>query len=371
MATIDNLEPWIKNSDFITMFIEDYPELDIIELKKPYDKLILMEKPDVITDDNVYVVLEICRYFGIDIYCDLMYMIYVYFLSNDKQKLCSEYPEFKFLIENLKHTGNIVQAAEKGLIFTLEYMYPIRKNTEDSDIMAAAASGGHINCMKFLFKNGCKYDCKTYEFAALNGHLNCLKYAKEIKCEIYSIILKHDIIEYFGCDYDGDELTIHTMNSSCLNASKNGHLDCLKWLVENKFAYDLTKCLEDSFKNNHFECFKFLIYYNSTNKKEKLFTQYVLLANNIDCYKYMVKYGYEIEKWDLAISLQHGYFEIFKYVHEQGIDFDENGAIWDGNTLAIASLYNNKNCFAYAIENNCPNERSYEYENESTMEEVD
>jgi hypothetical protein len=43
---------------------------------------------------------------------------------------------------------------------------------------------------------------------------------------------------------------------ACTLAAANGHLQCLKYLHENEFAWDANVC-NSAYKNGHMECFEF------------------------------------------------------------------------------------------------------------------
>ena len=40
-----------------------------------------------------------------------------------------------------------------------------------------AAKYGHLGCLKYAHKNGCRWDSLTTTFARRGGHLECLEYA--------------------------------------------------------------------------------------------------------------------------------------------------------------------------------------------------
>ena len=49
-------------------------------------------------------------------------------------------------------------------------------------LVSEAASGGHLECLKYAHENGCPWDEETCSEAAYGGHLECLKYAHEKGC---------------------------------------------------------------------------------------------------------------------------------------------------------------------------------------------
>ena len=76
----------------------------------------------------------------------------------------------------------------------------------------AAAKNGHLECLKYLHKNGCPWDEDTTWYAALNGNLKCLKYLHEN-----------------GCPWDE--------NATC-HAAYEGQLECLKYLHQKGCPWD-------------------------------------------------------------------------------------------------------------------------------------
>ncbi|ATZ81203.1 ankyrin repeat domain-containing protein [Bodo saltans virus] len=115
-----------------------------------------------------------------------------------------------------------------------------------------------ISCLKT------KYKCKDCIDATENGHLECLKYAHEN-----------------GCIWD---------EWTCACAARKGHLECLKYAHENGCPWDVMTC---------------------------------------------------------ASAAQKGHLECLKYAHE-------NGCPWNSYTCFRAALNGNLECLKYAHENGCP-----------------
>ena len=78
--------------------------------------------------------------------------------------------------------------------------YPCHEGT-----CAFAAYGGHLETLKWLRENGCRWNEWTCAYAAKGGHLELLKWARANDCP-------------------WDE-------STCANAAEGGHLEVLKWAV--------------------------------------------------------------------------------------------------------------------------------------------
>ncbi len=94
-----------------------------------------------------------------------------------------------------------------------------------------AAGHGHLNCLRYLYENGCPCNGYAFRYAAWNGHLECIKYLHE-----------------HGCKKD----TSWAVSVACMN----GHLDCVKYLCENGHkwcTFSLICAL------NHTDCLKYLL----------------------------------------------------------------------------------------------------------------
>ena len=120
-----------------------------------------------------------------------------------------------------------------------------------------AAKKGHIDCLKYLHKNGYPWNNWTCNYAAMNGNIECLKYAHENRCSwdedtcFYAAENGHlECLKYAhenGCPWDED---------TCSHAAENGHLECLKYAHENGCPWSADTC-KDAARNDHIECVKY------------------------------------------------------------------------------------------------------------------
>ena len=100
---------------------------------------------------------------------------------------------------------------------------------------AYAASGGHLECLKYLHEEvKAPWTYHTASYAAENGHLHILEYLVERKYDKY-----HE--------------------TACWYAAKHGHLDCLKYLHETAKAPWDEDAVQGAHKNNHPECVQYLL----------------------------------------------------------------------------------------------------------------
>jgi len=100
---------------------------------------------------------------------------------------------------------------------------------------ASAASGGNLECLKYLHEEvKTPWDWSTADLAALNGHLHILEHLVERKYDQYSELV-------------------------CAYAAENGHLDCLKYLRETAKAPWDEDAVREAHENNRIECLQYLL----------------------------------------------------------------------------------------------------------------
>ena len=105
----------------------------------------------------------------------------------------------------------------------------------DEEACAQAASGGHLECLKYLHEEGkAPWDNWTAMWAAEHGHLHILEYLVERKYHKYGVY-------------------------ACENAAAFGYLDCLKYLRETAKARWDDWSVYRAHKNNHPECVQYLL----------------------------------------------------------------------------------------------------------------
>ncbi|KAK3277324.1 hypothetical protein CYMTET_14648 [Cymbomonas tetramitiformis] len=70
--------------------------------------------------------------------------------------------------------------AGEGRVDMLEYAR--REEAWDVRTTRAAASNGHLDCLRYAHENGCPWDVSVCSGAAFGGHLECLRYAHDHGC---------------------------------------------------------------------------------------------------------------------------------------------------------------------------------------------
>jgi len=90
---------------------------------------------------------------------------------------------------------------------------------------------GHLDCLRYLYENGCPCNGYAFRYAAWGGHLECIKYLHEQ-----------------GCQKD--------TSFTVAFAAMRGHLDCVKYLVENGFVWCISAFV---CAYNHRDCLEYLM----------------------------------------------------------------------------------------------------------------
>jgi hypothetical protein len=130
--------------------------------------------------------------------------------------------------------GTIYRAASQGNLEMVKYCVA-NECPIDEGACADAATGGHLECFKYLHEEAkAPWGSWTADCAASSGHLHILEYFVERKFDQYN--------EY-----------------ACRNAAENGHLDCLKYLHETAKAPWDYRAVRFAHENKHPDCVQYLL----------------------------------------------------------------------------------------------------------------
>ena len=145
----------------------------------------------------------------------------------------------------------------------LKWAREVKKCAWDEETSAVAAEQGNLEMVKYCVANQCPIDASSCRNAARNGHLECLKYLHEdvkapwdtgTACAAASNGHLH-ILEYL-VEREYDRFVEH----ACANAAEKGHLDCLKYLHEvAKAPWGSGAAVRSAHRYNHPECLQYLL----------------------------------------------------------------------------------------------------------------
>jgi hypothetical protein len=159
-------------------------------------------------------------------------------------------------------------AATNKLEF-LKWAREVKKCEWDEKTIKAAAAIGNLEMLKYCFSNGCPCDKRNACCqAAIGGHLDCLRFlfkkvkpSRETEKEMATEAAAHghlDILIYFVEERKISDVVKHV----CMcNATRYGRLDCLKYLLgeEAKTPPNDTRYVSYARYYEHPECLNYLL----------------------------------------------------------------------------------------------------------------
>jgi hypothetical protein len=148
----------------------------------------------------------------------------------------------------------------------------------------------------------CEWDGGTINTAAHHGNLEMLKYCIAKECPI--------------------------VWRACMNAARNGHLECLKYLHEEAKASWDSRTASYAAENGHLHILKYLV------ERE---------------YKY---YNPDV----CRSAAEQGHLDCLKFLHETA------KAPWDSDAVRSAYYKNQSECLQYLLDNDCPSPDGWRYE---------
>ncbi|ATZ81199.1 ankyrin repeat domain-containing protein [Bodo saltans virus] len=192
---------------------------------------------------------------------------------------------------------------------------------------------------------GSKDKCYECYIASKNGHLECLKYLHENgyywDSWISTIAAENGHLE---CLKYAHENNCPWNINTCMNAAYNGHLECLKYAHENGCPWNEYTCLNAA-GNGHLECLK---YAHENNCPWDLYTCINAVYDGyLDCLQYAHENGCPWNCDTCSCAAQNGHLKCLKYAHE-------NGCFWNSDTCTYAAQNGHLECLKYAYENGCP-----------------
>eukprot|EP01112_Ceratiomyxa_fruticulosa_P012688 TRINITY_DN3527_c0_g1_i5.p1 TRINITY_DN3527_c0_g1~~TRINITY_DN3527_c0_g1_i5.p1 ORF type:complete len:434 (+),score=67.61 TRINITY_DN3527_c0_g1_i5:135-1436(+) len=214
---------------------------------------------------------------------------------------------------------------------------------------AELALNGHLSCLRFFREREVPLEWNYYTTrnAVKGGHLECLKYAMENGCKSYNDLTSHaadgghlEILKFLhekGLEWD---------KTACSNATHRGYLECLQYLHENGCEWDDEICSKAAL-GGHFECLKYA--HENGCKLDRRTLMYSFHGGHLDCVKYAYEHGLKPQKQDVHfIRFKPFHQDCAKYLCER-ID-DEARAVLFQSAVQEGSL----ECVKFLVENEYP-----------------
>ena len=200
----------------------------------------------------------------------------------------------------------------------------------DKEPCASAASGGSLECLKYLREEvKAPWGSLTAAAAAVRGHLHILEYLVERKYD----------------QYDG---------MACDHAARAGEFDCLKYLHETAKAPWDDRAVREAHENNQPECLQYLLDKNCPLPEGWRYEDGIVLTprslekfiseGNLIMVQYCVAKGFPVNHLSCATAAGDGQLEILQYLHE------EVGAPWNWEASYHAAQYGHLHILEYLFE---------------------
>jgi len=272
------------------------------------------------------------------------------------------------------------EAARRGRVNVLKFARLDHDCHWDENTPRLAALGGHSQCLKFAYKNGCRFNAEVTRAAVRGGKLNCLRYLHEVvKCPwdegscIAAAEAGHlDCLQYLhkhGCECSEATFTA---------AARVGQLETLKYLHANDCPYSSQASIAAA-ENGHLEALKFLHEHGYVFSPD---VSKIAARFDLDCVRYLVEtLGYDITRVEVVEMMRYGSLDCLEYAFENvGDIFREHGASlclyaasegqeislkfiiervgapkeWISSTCAIAAHEGHLTCLEYLHKHGCP-----------------
>ena len=218
------------------------------------------------------------------------------------EDLISELTQLQSLVAVLKAIKDglkdgFIKAAALGEISILRCLWEHTFNTSSavitnasfaSNICAAAAGGGDLECLKYAHEKIRRWGVWHYDTckaAARGGHIECLIYAHEQGCVWYS--------------------------DTCSAASRGGHLECLKYAHVQGCKWSADTCFCCSWRGSPsvFDC-----------KRGAAICTAAAKGDHLECLIYAHEQGCDLDFYTCSAAAEGGQLECLKYAHEHDCD---------------------------------------------------
>ncbi|KAF2077727.1 hypothetical protein CYY_000974 [Polysphondylium violaceum] len=194
-----------------------------------------------------------------------------------------------------------------------------------------AMSQGHIEIVKYLYPltiNNNNITFITLDSAAENGHIEIIQYiSKQIKDKQSStsfkrnlfnniafelaIINQHfEIVKFISQDSNFE----YSSKFAVDEASNNGDLDILVYLISNLCLHGSTNAIDFAAANGHLQVIKFLVSKKYTGTKSAI--NIASEKGHLEVVKYLMQLKFQLTSYAGEWAAANGHFEIVKHIYE-------------------------------------------------------
>lgn len=254
-----------------------------------------------------------------DIYCVKEINNYLYFII----KLISKQPLNRLINLNLQKHPNINYICSSINLFEWAKNHP---HFYGNKLPILLTKNGDLNLLKFIFKNGYKYDPDIYYEAARSSFDN------------------NEIVKW--CFKNNFKPNVKAIQGAC----ENGNLNLVKWMDKNKFPFNKNAC-NMAVYYNHLDVLKFLI--KREYPWDKKIYEYAAKNGNIKILAFLLNIaGRDLSMpwWDentLIMAAKHDQFKTLKWLRK-------NRCPWNVKVIYGALECKNIEMMNWCINNGCP-----------------
>ncbi len=213
-----------------------------------------------------------------------------------------------------------------------------------------AAKYGNLEILIWAKKHGLYIGHNSYVYAGGNGHLDVVKWGIENDeyvpswdacCEAAGNG-QLEVLKWlrnYGCEWNP---------FTCTNAASEGQLECLKWAVENGCEWDEDCLCEIDYtnpaQNGHFEVVKWA--FDNGFKHNWNVAFYAAGNGDFKMLKWALDNGHDLNKSLCYSAASSGHLNILKWLRE-------NGCEWDRTVCSVAIEHGHFEIYEWAKENGC------------------
>ncbi|AJF97292.1 ankyrin repeat protein [Pandoravirus inopinatum] len=215
------------------------------------------------------------------------------------------------LLDDLPHV-----AASAGHLDMLAHLH--QSGHDMWGVCGAAAAGGHLACLAYGRKHGCRWDTYDYANAAAVGHLGVLCYMEDNGLAPHPDAMALAVSKgHLGVIVHLVERGHPLHDRACDDAAMSGRVDVLEYVRSRGCPWTEATCASAA------------------------------AAGHIDMLVHLVKQGCLWDAQTCAAAAAHGHLEVLTYARDSGCP-------WDARTTHLAAQHGHMACLEYACERGCP-----------------